>query len=221
MKCLPLHCQLPKKKRKSRNEMRNQPTLIEVCGGIAAGKTTITDILISTALTAIFEDFKKSPFWEAFYTNPGKFIFETEISFILLHYHQIKKKLEEKHSNLICDFSFLLDLAYAKIGLSGSQLNAFECVLNEIQNELPKPDLFISLECDAETQLKRIRSRKRPQEDLINVEFLESLNEALKSEIDKIDRGKVVTINSAEKDFANIESVQTEMIDLIKEKLTK
>ena len=193
--------------------------IIEICGGIASGKTTLASLFCQQYLMTIFEDFKKSPFWEAFYTNPGNYIFETEISFILLHYHQIKKAFEKNPTNIICDFSFLLDLAYAKIGLSGSQLKTFECVLNEIRNELPNPDLYIYLECDAETQLKRIRSRKRPEENLINIEFLESLNDALKSEIDKIEETKVITINSAEKDFAHIESVQSEMIDYIKDAL--
>jgi deoxyguanosine kinase len=193
--------------------------VIDICGGIAAGKTSFALLFENYPIKPIYEDFKKSPFWEAFYFNPGKYIFETEISFILLHYHQIKKATEQDHTNLICDFSFLLDLAYAKIGLSGSQLNAFECVLNEIQNELPQPDFYIYLECDAETQLNRIQRRKRPEEGLITVDFLESLNNALRCEIDRIDKAKVITINSAEKDFANIKSVQYEMIDLIKEKL--
>lgn len=192
--------------------------IVQICGGIAAGKTTLASLLANQS-TPIYEDFKKSPFWQAFYTNPGNYIFETEISFILLHYHQIKKAKERNITNLICDFSFLLDLAYAKIGLFGSQLKAFECVLNEIQNELPHPDLFIYLECDSETQLKRIKGRKRTEESFINVEFLQSLNDALRSEVDKFDKAKVITINSAEKDFAHIESVQAEMMYLIKERL--
>lgn len=194
---------------------------IEICGGIASGKTTFASLLNKIEIFPIYEDFKKSPFWEAFYTNPGKYIFETEISFILLHYHQIKKAIEENHANLILDFSFLLDLAYAKIGLSGSQLNAFECVLNEIRNELPRPALYIYLECDAETQLKRIQNRKRAEESLIRIEFLQSLNDALKFEIDKIENAKVITINSAEKDFAQNESVKAELIELIEAALPK
>ena len=195
--------------------------IIEVCGGIAAGKTTAASLFSKQETTPVYEDFKKSPFWEAFYTNPGKYIFETEISFILLHYHQIKKTIEQNHTNSICDFSFLLDLAYAKIGLSGSQLKTFECVLNEIRNELPDPDLYIYLECDAETQLERIQSRRRPEERLIDIDFLRSLNDALKTEINKLETAKVITINSAENDFAHDESVQSGMINLIRDAMPK
>ena len=164
--------------------------IIEICGGIASGKTSFGSLFENCQIKPLYEDFKKSPFWKKFYLNPGKYIFETEISFALLHYHQIKSTLEKNKFNLICDFSFLIDLAYAKIGLSGSQLKAFECVLNEIRNELPHPDLYVYLECDAKTQLQRIKNRKRVEESLINIEFLQSLNDALKSEINKIKKEK-------------------------------
>ena len=189
---------------------------IEVCGGIAAGKTTFAALFGSYYLEPLFEDFKKSPFWDAFYCNPGKYIFETEISFVLLHYHQIKVAIESKQKKLICDFSFLLDLAYAKIGLSDSKLNAFECVLEEIRKELPTPDLIVYLNCDAQTELKRIRSRARAEESSINLEFLDSLNKALALEVEQIkSKVPVITVNSAEKDFAHSEATKVEMVTLI------
>jgi deoxyadenosine/deoxycytidine kinase len=192
---------------------------IEICGGIASGKTTFASLFNRQNLTPLFEDFKKSPFWKAFYRNPGKYIFETEISFILLHYHQIKNGLKSKQK-MICDFSFLLDLAYAKIGLSRTKLKAFECVLNEIQKELPEPRLIAYLKCDAETELSRIRKRARSEESSINLEFLDSLNKALQKEVAKIqDQRKVIIIDSSQKDFANDESVKKEMMELIAKSL--
>ena len=67
------------------NNIIKKALIVEVCGGIASGKTTFASLMtrIGIDLIPIFEDFKKSPFWEAFYRNPGKYIFETEISFIL------------------------------------------------------------------------------------------------------------------------------------------
>ena len=192
---------------------------IEICGGIASGKTTFASLFNRQSLTPLYEDFKKSPFWEAFYRNPGKYIFETEMSFILLHYHQIKSGLESKQK-MICDFSFLLDLAYAKIGLSGAKLKAFECVLNEIQKELPETRLIVYLKCDAETELNRIRKRARPEESSINLKFLDSLNNALQGEVEKIqDMREVITVDSSKNDFANDESVKKEMMELIAKSL--
>jgi deoxyadenosine/deoxycytidine kinase len=204
----------------SKNMIKNG-LIVEVCGGIASGKTTFASLMKRNNLNIIYEDFKKNPFWEAFYRNPGKYIFETEITFILQHYHQIKGGIESG-KNFICDFSFLLDLAYAKIGLTGTKLKAFECVYDELRNEIDSPYLIVYLKCDAETELNRIRERDRAEENTINLEFLSDLNKALYGEIQKIqDTTPVITINSSEKDFANIESVKGEMVNLIDNYLSK
>ena len=206
----------------SKNFIKNG-FIVEVCGGIAAGKTTFASLMKRLDLEPIFEDFKKSPFWKAFYCNPGKYIFETEVSFILLHYHQIKKALDStKDDKVICDFSFLLDLAYAKMGLTDTKLKAFECVLDEIKEDLPKPNLIVYLICDAKTELERIRRRARTEENSINLEFLDSLNKALHQEVDKIQGTlPIITIDSAKKDFANVELVKNEMINLINDFLSQ
>jgi len=206
----------------SKNFIRNG-FIVEVCGGIAEGKTTFASLMKRLDLEPIFEDFKKGPFWKAFYYNPGKYIFETEASFILLHYHQIKKALDStKGDKVICDFSFLLDLAYAKMGLTDTKLKAFECVLDEIKEDLPKPNLIVYLICDAKTELERIRRRARAEENSINLEFLDSLNKALHKEVEN-NQGAIpiITIDSSKKDFANDDRVRDEVVNLIGNHLSK
>lgn len=196
-------------------------TRIEICGGIASGKTTFASLFNQSNLTPLFEDFKKSPFWEAFYRNPGKYIFETELSFVLLHYHQIKKVLKADKS-LICDFSFLLDLGYAKMGLDGTKLEAFESILGEIRKDLPTPNLILHLECDAQTELERIRARARKEEELINLEFLDSLNKAVDKEVENVQNSiPVITVDSSKNNFANVESTKEEMVQLVNGFLSK
>jgi deoxyguanosine kinase len=203
------------------NKIQKGIVYIEVCGGIASGKTTLASLMEKTSLSITYEDFKKNPFWEAFYRNPGKYIFETEITFLLQHYHQIKDGIESG-KKFICDFSFLLDLAYAKIGLTGTKLRAFECVYDEIRNEVAPPRLIVYLKCNAETELKRIRERDRAEESLINLEFIDSLNKALHKEVEKIQGTiPVIILDSAEKDFANVERVKDEMVNLIDNFLSK
>jgi deoxyadenosine/deoxycytidine kinase len=196
-------------------------TRIEICGGIASGKTTFASLFKKNHLIPVYEDFKKSPFWEAFYCNPGKYIFETEISFALLHYHQIKLSIESKPTNLICDFSFFLDLAYAKMGLTDSKLNTFETVYTEIKKELGRPNLLIHLECDAQTELDRIQKRARQEESLIDYDFLENLNQAVENEVKRVQEEiPVLVIDSAQRDFAHDEKVQQEMISLISQNIS-
>jgi deoxyguanosine kinase len=194
----------------------------EVCGGIASGKTTFANLMDGVVLDITFEDFRQNPFWEAFYTNPGKYIFETEIAFSLLHYHQIKKQIEKRSEIIVCDFSFLLDLAYAKIGLKGSQLEAFERVCSEIYNELGLPTLLVHLKCDAETELARIRKRGRAEESLIGLDFLDGLNKAVEKEVSALrPKCPIVTVDSSAKDFAHDEATKEEMRSLMRGQIKK
>ena len=58
------------------------------------------------------------------------------------------------------------------------------------------------------------------EERSINLESLDSLNNALQSEVEKIqDTRKVITIDSSMNDFANNETVKKEMIKLVAKSL--
>jgi deoxyadenosine/deoxycytidine kinase len=194
---------------------QSYPCRIEVCGGIASGKTTFAILMKRIGIEPILENFRTNPFWQAFYSDPGKYTFETEISFMLQHYHQIKREYGNGKIK-ICDFSFFLDIAYTEIGLKDSKLKAFHTVYNEIKQELSPPALLVYLNCDAETELERIRNRGRAVEKSINLEFLDVLNKAVKLQVEnakkKID---VISVDSAQKNFVENELVKQELTDLV------
>jgi deoxyadenosine/deoxycytidine kinase len=165
----------------------------------------------------LLENFQINPFLKDFYSDAVKYAFETEISFILQHYHQIKREHADCRVN-ICDFSFVLDLAYAEIGLRDTKLKAFQTISTEIERDLPPPALLIHLKCDASIELGRIRNRGRAIEESINLEFLEKLNKAVERHVENAQRRlKVITIDSAKNDFANDEAVKQEMLALVSE----
>ena len=187
---------------------RQQSKIIEICGGIASGKTTFANLLQKNNYSTIYESFTTNPFWEAFYSDSGSYIFETEITFTLQHYHQIKTQVGSEKI-LVCDYSFLLDLAYAEIGLTGSQLAAFKTVYTEIKKELPPASLIIHLKCDPEIELARIRARGREVEKNINVDFLRALNEAVSVQIDNArDHVPILTIDSVKNNFVDDEAIK-------------
>ena len=109
-----------------------------------------------------------------------------------------------------------LDIAYAEIGLQGSKLKTFYAVYNEIKNELPPPVLLVYLNCDAETELKRIHNRGRDVKKSIDLKFLDTLNKAVERKV--ANAGKeinVISIDSAQKNFADDESAKKESTDLV------
>ena len=194
---------------------------IEVCGGIASGKTTFAILMKRIGFGTLLENFQLNPFLKDFYSDAVKYTFETEISFILQHYHQIKKEQVNSKVN-ICDFSFLLDLAYAEIGLQDSKLKAFRVVHDEIRRELPPPALLVHLGCDAETEFQRVRRRGRAIEESVSLEFLRKLNKAVERQVSNISgQTKLLSIDSAKKNFVDDETVKQELMKLISKTLKK
>ena len=150
---------------------------IEIAGNIASGKTTIANILNNYGYHCVYEDFKSVPYWRKFFESPNKYNFETEISFLLQHYHQIK--LAQSDSIVICDFSFINDLAYAKLGLSKKRHEIFTSILYEILAEISEPILTIQAASNVNLLLDRIKYRGRTEENSITRNFLIELDEKL------------------------------------------
>lgn len=172
---------------------------IEICGNIASGKTTLSETLSSLGLFSIKEDFQKNPFLEKFYIDPQLYSFETEISFLLQHYHQIKTS---KYRNFVCDFSLTLDKSYADVTLDERKRSLFLKLVYELEFELKNPLKIIYLHCPTDTLLSRIRSRNRHFESNITSEYLSLISDAIEKRIAEISRDvEVIMVDSSKHDF--------------------
>jgi deoxyguanosine kinase len=155
-----------------------QAPRLEICGGIASGKTTLAGLLTAYGFEAVFEDFRANPFWRAFYAEPARYAFETEVTFLLQHYHTIRKRAEG-NGLLVCDFSFVLDRAYVDVTLRDAKRSTFLNAFDEVQRKLGTPNLLVHLRCGAGTELDSVRQRARATESSISIEYLQSLNDAV------------------------------------------
>jgi deoxyadenosine/deoxycytidine kinase len=192
-----------------------QPIRIEVCGGIASGKTTFATLLSRAGIEAVLENFQANPFLELFYSDSDKYAFETEITFLLQHYNQIKAQSAYCRT-LICDFSLYLDLAYTAVTLHGSKYQVFRVVYDEVQRDLMPISLLVYLQCSANTELQRIRSRDRLAEKSITIEYLDKINKSLEQHVDEVGaKIKIIRIDSEKVNFATDERVRNDMINLI------
>jgi deoxyadenosine/deoxycytidine kinase len=191
---------------------------IHVCGGIASGKTTLSQLLGRLEFGQELEDFQSNPFWAAFYKDPAWHSFETEITFLLQHFHQTKVASSKKCS-FVSDYSLFLDLAYADVTLSGKKKELFLALYNQLLEELPTPSLLLYLRCSPDTQLERIRKRGRDVENAITIDYLTSLNQALEHRIASLQDVNLIVIDSDKKDFKDNLDVQVEVLDAIQEAL--
>jgi deoxyadenosine/deoxycytidine kinase len=193
---------------------------IEICGGIASGKTTLAQLLAMIGSLPVLENFQANPFWTAFYKDPAGTAFETEISFLLQHYHHIK---EGKKSGQLfaCDFSPYLDLAYAFVTLPDNKRHAFQAVYAEVTQEILAPNLLVHLRCDPEIELERIRRRGREAEGLIPLKYLQDVNNKLEEILrQRIYEGEQLEIDSSSLDFANDEEVKQFVLSEISQKIS-
>ena len=201
------------------NDKPRRVSRVEVCGGIASGKTTMTALLVEFGLLPLFETFDANPFWADFYMNPGEYIFETEISFILQHYHHIKVA-SRGAGTFGCDFSFALDGAYGDIGLQGTRKAAFDLVHQQVLEDIGEPMLLIHLSCAPEIELERVRGRARPVESTLDVPFLTRLNEAVAQRVQEGSASQqTIEIDSGATDFARSRSGREQVIELVRTSL--
>lgn len=175
---------------------------VEICGGVASGKTTLALLLARGGLSPVFEAFRRNPFWRGFYADPVGAAFETEVTFLLQHYHQIHRAVTSK-DGLACDFSLVLDEAYAYTTLDRRSRRVFDVVLQECRWRVGRPDLLIHLSCDPQIELARIGKRGRAVEQSVQISFLRKLNRALERVVGDLPRTqRVLKIDSAVQDFA-------------------
>ena len=188
---------------------------IEVCGGIASGKTTFANLLEAVG-TVLYEDFKAVPFWSAYFSAPLEHAFETEVAFLLQHYHQVKQALAAQSGAVICDFSFALDAAYAHVTMKPGHLQAFSAVLEQIRFDLGPPQLIVALACSAEVQLGRVRARGRQSESQIELGFLDRLNHAIEPELSRTWKSvPILAVDSEAEDFAHRQATREHWLQVV------
>jgi deoxyadenosine/deoxycytidine kinase len=176
---------------------------VEICGVIASGKTTVARLLGNMGFYPVLEDFQNNTFLASFYFDPPAYAFETEISLLLQHYHQVKKNSQSK-SPLICDFSLLLDYAFSDVTLLGKQRAVFQSVFDAVTEELHPPSVIIHLRCPPEILLQRIKRRGREVEKTITLDYLMALDQAIKRVLEqKHDQNRIISIDSDTIDLIN------------------
>ena len=143
-------------------------------GCIAAGKST-TARLIAQRLgwTFLLEETEFHSFLSDFYTDPERYALETELEFVLLHYHQLHHF--GSALRFITDFSPVKDLVFAKMNLSGEDLDVFERLYQSLVRRLEKPTVTVYLDVPIEELMRRVHVRGRPYELTIPKAYVQNL----------------------------------------------
>src|SRR5438552_1429890 len=118
---------------------------VAIEGGIATGKT-MAPTLVAEQLgwSPVVEQTARHPFLADFYADMDRYKLETELGFVLLHYHQLH--VLDNGVNVVADFSQGKDLIFARINLEGEDLELFELLYKRLSGRLDFPELTIVLD---------------------------------------------------------------------------
>jgi len=155
--------------------------LIVVEGCVGVGKSTVAKGLAAHRNSGtLLEKFEQNPFLSAFYDDPCAHAIETEFSFLLMHFHQLKTHFNAiASSEVIADFHLDKDLLYAESNLGDSKAEKlFKELYDFLIRQVPPPTLMICLSANNDLLIQRIRQRKRDFELKLDAKYYADINAA-------------------------------------------
>ncbi len=179
---------------------------IAIEGCMGAGKTTLARELAKVIGAALLlEESGRHPFIRDFYEAPEAYAVETEITFVLLHYHQIVKS---KRSGLfegavVSDFALERDRLFAKLTLRESHdAELFNSVYLSLKERLPLVDVLIFLRAPTAFLLERMAKRGRDYERKISADYVHRVNSTLESFFAHEYSGRVIALDAVDLDVS-------------------
>jgi deoxyguanosine kinase len=150
--------------------------IIAIEGCIGSGKSTTAKILSKRLGSGLLLGLPlSSMFLHEFYSDPDLMALETELGFLLVHYHQIRTLRGD--SLTIADFAIARDILFAKLNLQGEEFGVFDALYRYLVGRLDSPKLTIYLRVPIDELLERIRARGRLYELSMTTDYLRSVVE--------------------------------------------
>lgn len=161
--------------------MNHNHFYIAIEGVIGVGKTTLARLLKDSFDAALLlEVFEENPFLARFYQDRERYAFQTQTFFLLSRYHQQHEAIPNAllSRNLISDYTFDKNKIFARLTLSGDELEMYERVQDTLGARIPLPDLTVYLRADVENLMTRIAVRDRSYERTMEREYIAALAQA-------------------------------------------
>ncbi len=175
-------------------------------GPIGVGKTSLTNLLADElGAQMIFERAEENPFLTAFYQDPARYRFQTQMFFLLNRFSQQQEMAQPDLFTriTISDYLFDKDRIFAYLNLDDNELALYEQFYKILEPKIVKPDLVIFLQADTDTLLRRIKLRARPFEKEINHDYIAAVNEAYNQFFFRYSDTPLFVINTSDIDFVH------------------
>ncbi len=197
--------------------------LVVVDGVVGVGKTSLMKILVDEFNYKPFlEPVVDNPILDKFYYDRKRYSFSLQIFFLNNRFRMIKEAANI--GNAILDRSIYGDLIFAKMLMEKDEMSKEEYDLyidlfeNMIEHCHP-PKLMIYLETNVDNAIKKINTRGRDYEKIVEREYWERLNTHYSDYFKVYNASRILTINVDSIDFVNNKEDKEYIINLIRKEL--
>jgi len=192
---------------------------IAIEGNIGAGKTTLaTQIAADLDARIILEQFEDNSFLPKFYTDPDRFAFPLELSFLADRFQQLKTHLGTPdlfQQLTISDYLIHKSLIFARKTLAIDEFSLYAKLFSIIDAVLPKPELLVYLYLEIDKLTQNIRKRGRDYEQNIDKSYLERIQSGYFDYIKQQQDMRILIIDTNNMDFVSDKEDYNLLLDII------
>ena len=182
------------------NAAPTAPRLIVVEGPIGVGKTSLAQRLATSfAADLVLEHSEDNPFLEEFYRTGRRTALPAQLHFLFQRTRQLEalNQADLFAPVRIADFHILKDRLFAELNLSRDELDLYNRVYENLDFDVPTPDLVIYLQASVDALMARIAGRGIDYERLMDRAYVEHVAEAYAKFFYDYDDSPLLIINAS------------------------
>jgi deoxyguanosine kinase len=172
------------------------PRYIAIEGPIRVGKTTLANIIAERLHAQRVLEPEDNAFLRAFYDGERGAAFQTQFSFLVERYEQLRA-LEagpNSHKTIIADYIFEKDKIFEELAVYNRYYEIF-------RDQVPTPDLVIYLQATPEVLKRRLRKKKAASESAIHEDYIGEVVKAYEHFFFHYTASDLLVINTSDIDF--------------------
>ena len=187
-------------------KMQNQSRYIAIEGPIGVGKSSLAKKLANSFHSdLLLEKPFENPFLERFYSAPKQNALPTQLYFLFQRVKQLQATQQGDlfTGGLVADFMLEKDQLFAQVTLDNEEYRLYQQVFENLNVEIPRPDLVIYLQAPVHILQERIDRRAIGLESDIKTRYLQKLSDTYIAYFHRYDQSPLLIVNAADMNFVD------------------